>query len=118
MGQYNLQRKTDPRDWEVLQGNFDFESNRIAGWETEQKAARVSHARDRLRLMQHSFEALREINPLAIESLIAVRRELGVDTDIEKFTGIMDSVEANTAANLDKFQQDLNTLIAQSEQQA
>jgi len=112
MKQYNIDGLNDPRKWDVLQKNFDFEQRR--GEEARQKADTLAATLYPM-LLQYTQECVGESIRLGgfwMPALFSARKELELPLDETEYHRIADEVNAKQVDSLNEFIQQVQSQIA------
>jgi hypothetical protein len=83
MRQYNLDLKTNKREWEVLQTNFDFETQQLDKALEEKHEITLTLQRENYKLVEEAFEEYAKLLQPTIAAIVALRRALELETDEE-----------------------------------
>ena len=101
--QFNVEGLTDERRWQALQANFDYEQQQVkTGLQTqasEREALQTAH----FQLVNSSLAEYRQAMKFVAPLVVAVRSELGIQTDAAAYTAILDEATRANEAQLTTF---------------
>jgi hypothetical protein len=103
MKQYNLDGVPDPRRWEVLQRNFDFERDRVDKVIKEHTALAAEHYANALEYMKECIAEMMKLANVLVPTIVAVRDELDLPIDEATYRQLVDESIAKQQTALDEF---------------
>ena len=89
MKQANLDGVKGTPRWEVINHNFQFEQKRCADVIPQMRALETEIRAMHFGLVKSAVQHSQALQPLLMPLIVAVRRELGVDTQIEAYAAIL-----------------------------
>lgn len=110
MKQFNLDGKADQRQWDVINKNFQFESNRVT--ETIKQHAtrsRIFYA-NQIEYMKECIAEHNKLSRLLVPVLISVRTELALPIDEVAYIDVIEESIRKQKASLKEFLQDMQHL--------
>jgi len=109
--QYNLEGLTDPRKWDVLQQNFEFERARGEQLRQEADTLDASLIPRHLEFLEEVFQESITLGRLLTPALFSIRKELELPIDETEFHRISEEATTKQVESLKKFMRDLQSLI-------
>jgi hypothetical protein len=103
MKQYNLDGIPDPRRWDVLQRNFEFERDRVDRTIKEHDSLAASHYSQALNYMKECVSETSRLGRLVVPTIVTVRRELDLPIDEAVYRRLVDESTAKVEATLNEF---------------
>ena len=81
MRSFNRNNETDKHRWDVLNGEFQFEGNRIAEALKNRAAQQTQLIEGQLKYARDCISSIHELGPLFVPAVVALRKELGLPID-------------------------------------
>jgi len=112
MKQYNLEGKSDQRQWATLQQNFQFEGSRIkTALESKSKIGAQLIA-GQLELAQECFDAISRLSLLLVPAVIAIRKEIELPFDDIAYRQMVEVMVEKQNERIAKFLHELESFSA------
>lgn len=114
MKQYNLSGEKDPRKWDILEKNFNFEQQRINAAIKEHDGLSSAMYLKQIDLMTECINETTKLSRLIVPVLVAVRAELDIPLDEESYVAVMEeSILHQKSAVAEFIKQVQSSVIAQ-----
>jgi hypothetical protein len=106
MRNYNIEGSTDKQRFKTIEGNFQFEQNRITAAQKEKMALMRALSDIQIDLAKQTFDETRDLQVLALSVLFAIRGELGLPINEKSLTQI-------TTESFDRQRDNLHAVLTQ-----
>ena len=110
--QYNIEGLANPRRWEVLQQNFEFERDRGERARQEADTLNASLIPKQLQFLEEVCQETITLGRLLTPALLSIRKELEIPIDEPEFRRITEEAIAKQVESLKEFMRQLQSLIA------
>jgi hypothetical protein len=110
--QYNIEGLVDPRKWDVLQRNFEFERARGERVRQEADILNASLIPRQLQFLEEVCNETIRLGRLLTPPLFSIRKELELPIDETEFHRISEEATTKQVESLKAFMRDLQSLIA------
>jgi len=114
MRHHNIDGVQDPRRFEVIQENFDFEAKRIATTNQEIQRMTADLAAKHGPFAIQCFVEFTKVNRMLIPLLVAARSELELPISHELYAEILQQTEQKVEGHLDELIQSISALAARA----
>lgn len=112
MKQHNLDGLNDPRKWNTLQQNFDFEQHRIDQTLKERSALAAMLYPNQLKYIEDCMEETIRLGRLLTPVIFSVRKELELPLNEVEYRKVTEEAVAKQLESLKEFMQQLRSAIA------
>lgn len=109
---YNIEGLADPRKWNVLQQNFEFERARGEQARQEADTLNASLIPRQLQFLEEVCDETITLGRLLTPALLSIRKELELPIDETEFRRISEEATTKQVESLKEFMRDLQSLIA------
>lgn len=109
---YNIEGLADPRKWNVLQQNFEFERDRGERARQEADTLNASLIPRQLQFLEEVCDETITLGRLLTPALLSIRKELELPLDETEFRRISEEATVKQVESLKEFMRDLQSLIA------
>ena len=90
MTQYNLEGRQDPKRWQTIDGNFQFERKRIDEHIEQKKRLMLTRANLQLEMTSEVFDQLAGLQLAAVSTVLAIRDELELPIDGDTYRNMIE----------------------------
>lgn len=118
MKQFNLEGATDKHRWEVIQGNFKFEQDRITETSKQHAILLADLFPKELDLVKECMEGTNRLNRLLVPVVVAARRELEIPLDEAAYAKVIEESVKTQEASLNEFMKNIQSLLTAQQSSA
>jgi hypothetical protein len=118
MKQFNLEGATDKHRWEVIQGNFKFEQDRITETSKQHATLLADLFPKELDLVKECMEGTNRLNRLLVPVVVAARRELEIPLDEAAYAKVIEESVKTQEASLNEFMKNIQSLLTAQQSSA
>jgi hypothetical protein len=94
MRDHNIEGNPDQRRFNVLKGNFDFNQQQVLDGIRQRDRAELALGREQINYAEECLAAQRPIASLLVPAIVAMRRDLELPMDEERYIGLMNELLA------------------------
>jgi hypothetical protein len=103
MKEFNLMGLTDQRLWDTIQHNYEFENKRNQEYADEHAKILQQHGVLLMNLMKDGYQKVIEIGHVLVPALCAVRNEMDIPIDANRYRQLMEETRAEMEGALNHF---------------
>ncbi len=103
MKEFNLRGLTEQRLWETINNNYEFESKRNKEYADEHVLVLQQHGVLLMALIKDCYQKAIEIGHVLVPALCAVRNEMDIPIDTNRYRLLMEETRAEMEGDLNRF---------------